>query len=193
MGYAFSGWLYTNGVEDVVFADREVVSNLTVEADAIVDLSAVWFANSYSVKFNANGGSGAMADEPMTYDAEKALTACAFTKTGYTFAGWAREAATGMSPPQLSDVFNLHLRRNAMHHRDISEVSIKRKAKLLTLSPSHPLTLQHRVIAVDTREGTDIRLVGDKEQVELAALRDSFEFFDSHLIVRSVTPRGSMM
>ncbi len=49
---------------------------------------------SYTVAFNANGGAGTMADEAFTYGASKALTANAFTRTGYTFGGWAT-CATG--------------------------------------------------------------------------------------------------
>lgn len=46
----------------------------------------------YSVKFNANGGTGSMANESFIYGMEKALTANAFTRTGYTFQGWATSA-----------------------------------------------------------------------------------------------------
>ena len=46
----------------------------------------------YSVKFNANGGSGSMANEPFTYGTAKALIANAFTRTDYTFQGWATSA-----------------------------------------------------------------------------------------------------
>lgn len=46
----------------------------------------------YSVKFNANGGTGSMANESFIYGTAKALTANAFTRTGYTFQGWATSA-----------------------------------------------------------------------------------------------------
>ena len=46
----------------------------------------------YSVKFNANGGTGSMANESFIYGMAKALTANAFTRTGYTFQGWATSA-----------------------------------------------------------------------------------------------------
>ncbi|MEI7624448.1 MAG: InlB B-repeat-containing protein, partial [Actinomycetes bacterium] len=44
------------------------------------------------VTFNANGGSGTMSDQTFTV-AGVALTANAFTRTGYTFAGWATTAS----------------------------------------------------------------------------------------------------
>ena len=43
----------------------------------------------YQVKYNANGGSGTMANSTHEYDKTQALTVNTFTKEGYTFAGWA--------------------------------------------------------------------------------------------------------
>ena len=47
----------------------------------------------YSVKFNANGGTGTMANESFTYGTAKALTANSFTRAGYVFSGWATSAS----------------------------------------------------------------------------------------------------
>ena len=43
-------------------------------------------ATGYTVTFNANGGSGTMS--PETHSSATALTANAFTYTGYTFSHW---------------------------------------------------------------------------------------------------------
>lgn len=46
-------------------------------------------ANTYEVVFNANGGTGTMANQSFTYDeASKALTTNTFTRSGFTFNGW---------------------------------------------------------------------------------------------------------
>ena len=42
----------------------------------------------YTVKFNANGGSGTMADMTVNVGAHTALTENAFTRAGYEFIGW---------------------------------------------------------------------------------------------------------
>lgn len=42
----------------------------------------------YSLKFDANGGSGTMADKAYTYTNEYKLAECEFTKTGYLFSKW---------------------------------------------------------------------------------------------------------
>ena len=105
-GYSFVGWANsTSG--SVVYDNGAIVSNLTAEADAVVTLHAKWSANSYTVKFNANGGTGSMANEPMTYNASKALTANAFTRTGYVFAGWAKTATGSVSYADKASVKNL--------------------------------------------------------------------------------------
>ncbi|MBQ4516001.1 MAG: InlB B-repeat-containing protein, partial [Clostridia bacterium] len=47
----------------------------------------------YTVIFNANGGSGTMANQTITLGEATALSENIFTKTGYTFEGWATTAA----------------------------------------------------------------------------------------------------
>ena len=90
-GYTFQGWA-TSASGAKVYNDKQSVSNLTQTSGAVVNLYAVWKGNSYSVKFNANGGMGTMSNESFTYGTAKALTANAFTRTGYTFQGWATSA-----------------------------------------------------------------------------------------------------
>ena len=90
-GYSFTGWA-TSATGAKVYNDKQSVSNLTTTSGGTVNLYAVWTPISYSVKFNANGGSGSMSNESFTYGTAKALTANAFTRTGYTFGGWATSA-----------------------------------------------------------------------------------------------------
>ena len=56
-------------------------------------LTAGWNANVYTVAFDGNGATGgATASIEKTYGTDKALTANGFTRTGYTFGGWATSA-----------------------------------------------------------------------------------------------------
>lgn len=69
-----------------------VASSPTVEIDSAsisVPLTG-YVAPSSTVTFNANGGSGTMADQ--TASSATALTTNAFTRSGYSFAGWATSA-----------------------------------------------------------------------------------------------------
>ena len=89
-GYTFLGWF------------TDITEGTKVDSGTAVDivedqlLYAHWSANPYKVIFNGNGAdvAGTMADQSFVYDeATKALSANNFTRTGYTFDGWATTAA----------------------------------------------------------------------------------------------------
>ena len=48
--------------------------------------------STYTIRFNANGGSGWMADQGFSFNVAQTLRANAFTRRDYTFAGWATSA-----------------------------------------------------------------------------------------------------
>ena len=96
-GYHFDHW--ANDLQKT-FADQASVtgSNFwdTASARFHADLKAQWATNTYTVRFNGNGATGgSMDDESFAYDETKALTANAFEKTGFAFAGWATNAVAG--------------------------------------------------------------------------------------------------
>ena len=82
----FAAWNGTTATKNTFFKNLR-------NGSGTVKLTATWTANTYTIKFNNNTGTGTMADESMTYDVEKALTTNTFTKTGYTFAGWSTSAS----------------------------------------------------------------------------------------------------
>lgn len=49
---------------------------------------AQWEKNTYTVKYNPNGGNGTMADTSITWGIQTPLRDLAFTKAGATFTGW---------------------------------------------------------------------------------------------------------
>jgi uncharacterized repeat protein (TIGR02543 family) len=49
----------------------------------------------YTITFNANGGTGTMANQSLASGATATLTANTFTRTGYSFAGWATTSTGG--------------------------------------------------------------------------------------------------
>lgn len=87
-GYTFTGWNLAQDGTDTSYANKEQVLNLTSENGGRIELYAQWSANSYTVEFNANGGTGTMSSQVFTYDVSKALRANGFSKLGYSFAGW---------------------------------------------------------------------------------------------------------
>ena len=87
-GYLFAGW-DTDTSGNVVYADKASVKNLASTHGVKVNLYAVWTAITWYVKYNGNGAtSGSMADSTHKYDTAKALTANAYSRTGYQFTGW---------------------------------------------------------------------------------------------------------
>ena len=82
-GYTFAGWATSAGGE-VVYADK---SSLTVSENTM--LYAKWNLKTYTVAFDANGGSGTMAAQTFTHDVAQGLSLNAFTRKHYKFTGWA--------------------------------------------------------------------------------------------------------
>lgn len=105
-GYGFSKWKATNGT--LYNASASYTTN------AATTMTAQWTGNTYYVKFNANGGSGSMANQTFTYGAaQKALTKNTFTRTGYTFNGWKTAVSSGTSYTDGQSVSNLTSTANA--------------------------------------------------------------------------------
>jgi uncharacterized repeat protein (TIGR02543 family) len=69
---------------------------------------AQWQAITYTVKYNANGGTGTMTPSTHTYGVAKNLTGNGFTKSGYGFGGWTAAAdGSGASYAGGASVSNL--------------------------------------------------------------------------------------
>ena len=107
-GYTFAGWNTAADGTGTPYEEGQEVENLTAENNGEVTLYAQWAANTYTVKFNPNGGSGTMADQSFTYDQEQALASNRFTRTWYTFTGWNTQAnGAGISYGNRATVVNL--------------------------------------------------------------------------------------
>lgn len=127
-GYTFSGWYakrasdgkylytsadgsskgwYTRGSQPsgwTFFVYKSGVTTATAVDKDTVTMFAAWTANTFTVKYNANGGSGTMADTTVTYGTTTKLRTNTFTRTGYTFAGWyAYRASDGLYRYESAD------------------------------------------------------------------------------------------
>lgn len=87
-GYAFKGWA-TSASGAVVYAP-----GASYTANAAVTLYAVWQANTYSVTYNANGGTGAPGSQTKTHGTTLKLSSTKPTRTNYTFKGWGTSASS---------------------------------------------------------------------------------------------------
>lgn len=93
-GYIFQGWSKVRNGE-VDYNDEESVVNLTAQDGEVIILYAKWKAITYTIEYDGNGATGGNTNSSKhNYDEEAPLTQNGYTKTGYTFKGWA-ESATG--------------------------------------------------------------------------------------------------
>jgi uncharacterized repeat protein (TIGR02543 family) len=84
-GYTFLGW---NTSSTATTASHQPGGTTQAGTNQNIVFYAIWKANTYTVAYNANGGSGSMASGTFTYGTKKATAANTFTKTGYSFNGW---------------------------------------------------------------------------------------------------------
>ncbi|MDH6367937.1 MULTISPECIES: InlB B-repeat-containing protein [unclassified Breznakia] len=89
-GYDFKGWSdQENG--QVVYCD--VYKFLPYNELNGLDLYPVWSAKTVTVTYDGNGAtSGNMTSDPAVFDQSVTLTPNAYTRTGYSFKGWATSA-----------------------------------------------------------------------------------------------------
>lgn len=95
-------WYYTNGTDTgwytkgnqpsgydyYIYKDTQAVAKTSsVDADTVI-MYAKWEPSTYTVRYDANGGTGTMADTTVTYGVNSTLRENTFTRQGYTFVGW---------------------------------------------------------------------------------------------------------
>ena len=73
-GYTFAGW-------DPAGISADVTGNMTIRA--------TWTANTYTLVYHANGGSGTMDATICTYDRDALVGTNCFTWADHIFQGWA--------------------------------------------------------------------------------------------------------
>ena len=86
-GYTFQGWA-TSASGGVAY-----VAGANYTTNAGVTLYAVWKANTWTVKYDANGGTGAPASQTKTYGQTLTLSSTKPTRTNYNFKGWGTSAS----------------------------------------------------------------------------------------------------
>ena len=92
--YGIYEWTTKADGSGASYADGASVTNLAA-AGKTVTLYANWRAGYYKIHFDANGGMGTMANQPVTQSDSQYLNANAFTREGYTFRGWSIKAPDG--------------------------------------------------------------------------------------------------
>lgn len=97
---AKTGYHFSNG------STTQTISGTIGEANVSTHFNIQ--TNTYTVKYDANGGEGTTASSSHTYGVSKALTANGFTRIGYTFLGWStNKSATTATYTNGQSVSNL--------------------------------------------------------------------------------------
>ena len=69
-------------------ADEQVLQECTLIKNDVITAHAQWTPNTYYVTYDANGGSGAPAQQAFVADSGTKLSTTKPTRTGYTFVNW---------------------------------------------------------------------------------------------------------
>ena len=95
-GYTFAGWA-TSPTGAVVYSNGQTLStNLTNDNNATVTLYAKWTGKTYTVTFNARGGSGLTpTSKKVTMGSAYGALATVTPPAGYVFDGWYTSAGGG--------------------------------------------------------------------------------------------------
>lgn len=87
-GHSFLGWSTSSTATSATYS-----AGGKYTANAAATLYAVWKANTYTVTYNANGGTGAPSSQTKTYGKTLTLSSTKPTRTNYTFKGWGTTAS----------------------------------------------------------------------------------------------------
>ena len=87
-GWRTAAEISSKGYKKYVYSNKSTVSKTTAVNKDTVTFYAEWNKNTsskkYTIKYNANGGSGSMADQTITYGVSTATRANAFARSCYT-------------------------------------------------------------------------------------------------------------
>lgn len=158
-GWTFQGWAKEAGASSVMFKDGETVKGLSDVNGAVVKLYAVWKQNSYTVKYNSNGGSGTMSSQSCLYDNQEPYiySENKFTppsKTGYTyqFQSWKTQEGAIVKPGMQYN--NLTNANGATYNLYAQWLEIPNKYTV-TYNPNKPSRASGSVTG--TIYGTDVK------------------------------------
>lgn len=86
-GYTFTGWNTKSDGKGTAYADGASIKNLTATKDGVVTLYAQWKVNSYTLTYDANGGTVSPSSKKLDYN-EAYGTLPTPVRKGYRFEGW---------------------------------------------------------------------------------------------------------
>lgn len=101
-GYTFSGWL--SSAQNKTFSARA-----SYTYDANTTMTAQWTANTYTVAYFDNGGTGAPGTQVKTHGVGLTLSTDIPTRTNYTFKGWGVSSSSTTASYQPGDTYTANV------------------------------------------------------------------------------------
>ena len=105
-GYTFKGWGTSSSTSYAAYQPRS-----TFYTNASMTLYAVWSAKTYTISYNANGGSGAPGSQTKYHGIKLLIPSIEPTKSGYTFLGWSTSTSASSATYQPGDWYYTNANR----------------------------------------------------------------------------------
>lgn len=106
VGYTFQGWATYSWASSASYHGGD-----TYKLNQNTTFYAVWSRNSYTISYNANGGTGAPSSQTKYYGTTLTLSSAKPYRTGYTFKGWGLYASSTSPLYQPGDDYNYNISR----------------------------------------------------------------------------------
>ena len=87
-GYTYKGWGTSSSTSYAAYQP-----GATFYTNANMTLYAIWSAKTYTISYNANGGSGAPGSQTKTHGIKMLISRVEPTRSGYTFLGWSTSSS----------------------------------------------------------------------------------------------------
>ena len=106
-GYSFETWEYVDGTNKDLISPSADITNITDVANATISLVAKYTPNTYTITYNANGGTGDMLPTTFTYGDTVTLASNTFVRDGYEFNGWSTTTDGGVEYTDSQEISGL--------------------------------------------------------------------------------------
>ena len=175
VGYTFQNWINTYG-DGQTYTDGQTVTNLGgVYQGQRVTLYAQWTPNTYTVKFDPNGGEGSVENLSCTYNQDAVLPSVQGHLTapgGKEFSGWATEAGGAVRYRDGATVRNLAASGDvtlyAVWREPVSQKYVQDLEEAFALYQSADYTTQdwNALVRIYTTAAEAIPVAGDENAMK---------------------------
>lgn len=173
-GYTFLGWHPTS-----TSTTAQYQPGATFGSDTNTTLYAVWRANTFTVTYNANGGTGAPGNQTKTYGVTLKLSTTVPTRENCIFLGWGTAPgsttvayAAGANYTANADLTLYAMWRRAYNPPVIENVKIDRSTSLGTITDEGDMA----AVSFDWRLDENS---GGLESIKVGYRREGGSWFDS--------------